>query len=356
MPGTDRETTLSVEWSAPVRLENAGPRRAAAGRPGCLCRAWIVSVVCVTTVPAAWAQPGSTCAASAFDGTRTLYLRVPAGERSRDDAARSERWQAFDRVVLAVLGADGVTPDTAERSAFVAAVTSGTGARVPCDARMIAQDRLAYRLALVGYSGADIARILLRDASRASIDAAYARKMAGLPDEPLPVTAIAATGTPPAAVPGRPPVRARPERTPAEPLSDHAIPVAAELDSMALAAWIRYYAAEYGVDPRLVTAVMRQESNGAQASVSPKGALGLMQLMPATASALDVNPHDPVENLRGGIAYLAELLRTYGNVRDALIAYNAGPTHANQVIRGQRTLFGETRRYLKAIAAVYPLD
>jgi hypothetical protein len=43
-------------------------------------------------------------------------------------------------------------------------------------------------------------------------------------------------------------------------------------------------------------------------------------------------------------------------VRHALIAYNAGPVHANQVIRGERVLFGETRRYLKAIAAVYPLD
>jgi soluble lytic murein transglycosylase-like protein len=110
------------------------------------------------------------------------------------------------------------------------------------------------------------------------------------------------------------------------------------------------------VDYRLVSAMIRQESNWQQASVSSKGAVGLMQLMPATAAMLNVNPHDPVENIRGGIAYLAGLLHTYGDLRYALIAYNAGPTHANQVIRGERGLFAETRRYLDAIAAMYPLN
>jgi soluble lytic murein transglycosylase-like protein len=60
--------------------------------------------------------------------------------------------------------------------------------------------------------------------------------------------------------------------------------------------------------------------------------------------------------VRGGIALLADLLQTYGNVRDALIAYNAGPTHADQVRRGERGLFDETRRYLEAIGRTYPLD
>jgi len=121
-------------------------------------------------------------------------------------------------------------------------------------------------------------------------------------------------------------------------------------------AQIRLYADAYKVDYRLVAAMIRQESNWRQASVSSKGAVGLMQLMPATAAMLNVNAHDPVDNIRGGIAYLAGLLRTYRDLRCALIAYNAGPTHANQVIRGERGLFAETRRYLDAIAATYPLD
>jgi soluble lytic murein transglycosylase-like protein len=310
--------------------------------------------VWVTAVPAASAQPTRTCAAGVFGGTRTLYLRVPAEERGGDPGAASERWEAFERVVGAVMGADGALPSAEAQDAFVAAVTGDAPATVPCSARMVQEDRLAYRLALIGYPASDIGRILLRDVSRAALDAAYARRRAGLADEPVPTTAIAAEMTPPALVRERRIVRPDPVR-PAPVFARPTAP-ATELATADLDAWIRYYASAYRVDPRLVAAVMRRESNGSQASVSPKGALGLMQLMPATASALQVDPYDPIENLRGGVAYLAELLRTYGNVRHALIAYNAGPVHANQVIRGERVLFGETRRYLKAIAAVYPLD
>jgi soluble lytic murein transglycosylase-like protein len=127
-------------------------------------------------------------------------------------------------------------------------------------------------------------------------------------------------------------------------------------DPDTLDSYIRQYARTYRVDHRLVYAMIRHESNWDARSISPKGAIGLMQLMPATAAMLKVNPQDPVDNVRGGIAYLAELIRTFGSVRHALIAYNAGPTHASQVLRGERALFDETRRYLRAIATVYPLD
>jgi hypothetical protein len=120
--------------------------------------------------------------------------------------------------------------------------------------------------------------------------------------------------------------------------------------------WTRYYALAYGVDYRLVAAIIRQESNWQLATVSSKGALGLMQLMPATAAMLKVNPHDPIDNLRGGIAYLASLLSSYRNVRSALIAYNAGPSHADQVLRGERQPYAETQRYLSAVGAFYPLE
>ena len=70
---------------------------------------------------------------------------------------------------------------------------------------------------------------------------------------------------------------------------------------------------------------------------------------------LGVNPYDPLENLRGGISYLAGLLQNFGNVRDALIAYNAGPQHAERVRRGLATPYGETQRYLDPIAHTYPL-
>lgn len=83
---------------------------------------------------------------------------------------------------------------------------------------------------------------------------------------------------------------------------------------------------EYGIKPSLLKAIVLAESNGNPNAVSPDGALGLGQLMPATARGLGVdNPLDPIENLRGTAKYLSSLLKTFKSVDLALAAYNAGP-------------------------------
>jgi soluble lytic murein transglycosylase-like protein len=85
-------------------------------------------------------------------------------------------------------------------------------------------------------------------------------------------------------------------------------------------------AAERGVDPRLFLALVQTESAFRPAARSRAGAIGLTQLMPATARALGVNPYDPRQNLHGGARHLRSLLDRYrGDRRLALAAYNAGP-------------------------------
>lgn len=84
-------------------------------------------------------------------------------------------------------------------------------------------------------------------------------------------------------------------------------------------------ATDAGLDPRLLAAMVWQESRFQSDAVSRSGALGLTQLMPGTADGLGVDPSDPVQNLSGGARYLAWTIEEFGSIELGLAAYNAGP-------------------------------
>jgi hypothetical protein len=106
-----------------------------------------------------------------------------------------------------------------------------------------------------------------------------------------------------------------------------------------------------GIDVQLLRAVAWTESRGRQDAVSPKGALGIMQLMPGTAVELGVNPRDADANLHGGARYLARQLSRFQSVPLALAAYNAGP---GAVVRWNGIPpYAETQAYVAQIMARY---
>lgn len=116
---------------------------------------------------------------------------------------------------------------------------------------------------------------------------------------------------------------------------------------------IRKHANRLGVDPDLVHAVMRQESGFNPKAVSPKGAMGLMQLMPGTASLMGVNdPFDTEQNIEGGIKYLQHcLVRFDGDLTKALAAYNAGPFNVEKY--DGCPPFAETHEYVARVMRAY---
>lgn len=117
---------------------------------------------------------------------------------------------------------------------------------------------------------------------------------------------------------------------------------------------IRFYGNQYSVDPYLIYCLMSQESKFLSGATSPKGAQGLMQLMPGTAARYGVtNPYDVAQSIQGGTRYLKDLLKMFnGRVDLALAGYNAGE---NAVIKYGYTVppYDETRNYVKLIIKRY---
>jgi soluble lytic murein transglycosylase-like protein len=137
------------------------------------------------------------------------------------------------------------------------------------------------------------------------------------------------------------------------PLREKSIPWASVSQRSTFDPVIATAGERFSVDPHLIRAIIKAESNFDPRAVSPKGASGLMQLMPGTAREMGVaDPFDPEENIHGGVKYFSQLLDTLnGSLPLALAAYNAGPMR----VVGQNRIppLPETRNYVERVLTHY---
>ncbi len=128
--------------------------------------------------------------------------------------------------------------------------------------------------------------------------------------------------------------------------STHDVP-AAKIDRL-----VSRYAGDYNIDPDLVHAVIKAESNYDSEAVSSAGAEGLMQIIPGTQKELGLEtPFDPNANIRAGVRYLKDLMSRYSKLPLALAAYNAGPSRVDRY--GGVPPFKETKHYVRKVLRIY---
>ncbi|MGE3707898.1 MAG: lytic transglycosylase domain-containing protein, partial [Vicinamibacterales bacterium] len=281
--------------------------------------------------------PGDTVAACEerwlrFASVRRLHHTLHRQLEATDIRDAAGAWTDLTMLAEAVAG-PSLWPEiscAAENSTEVA-IPATTAPPVEVAHR----DRAGYDLLALGYSARETADILSGRITRAALDTARRLIMAGrgreaaetyLSEQYREARAVAERARALAAVPVAAPNRF-------DPL-------------------IEFHAQRHGVSAALVRAVIQVESAFAPLARSRTGAAGLMQLMPATARALGVDPWNPEQNVDGGVRYLSSLLREFGTTELALVAYNGGPGFARRYVRGETALYGETRAYVRRVAAL----
>jgi soluble lytic murein transglycosylase-like protein len=266
-------------------------------------------------------------------------VRQLFGAFARQEALMTERdrvasWSDCSLIVDAVLGEGSAGSFAFDELSSAAA--AGASPQVGALPGVASRDEAAYRLLALGYSARETADLVSGRISQHALDTARQMIAVGQGFDAAAsyldtqyMLAIAQRS----ALPPPPPA------------------TGADAPTTMFDAIIEQHAAVHNVDPAIVRAMIQAESAFNPRARSHAGAIGLMQLMPATARELGVNPHVPEENIEGGVRYFAEQLKAFGRVDLALVAYNAGPAFAQRYAGGQAALYGETRAYVRKVMA-----
>jgi soluble lytic murein transglycosylase-like protein len=248
------------------------------------------------------------------------------------EGERAAAWADVSLVVQAVIGDTRMGPlDLAE---ITQADFSGGGPRVSAVPGVAVRDEAAYQLLALGYSARETADVIGGRITQRALDTARQMLAVGRSRD---VATQYLDGQYKRVVAFRNAMIRPPVRRGVMPTTFDAL--------------IEKYAALHKVEAAVVRAIIQTESAFNPLALSRKGAIGLMQLMPMTARELGVDPFVPEQNIEGGVRYFSQLLRMFGGLELALVAYNGGPGYAQRYARGQAALYGETRDYVQKVIA-----
>jgi soluble lytic murein transglycosylase-like protein len=260
---------------------------------------------------------------------RRLVNALARQRSSMSEGERAAAWADFSLVSQAVIGDSQIGPFDFDELAHAA--TSGGGPHVRALVGVNIRDEAAYKLLALGYSAGETADVVSGRISQQALDTARQMLAVGqtrdvaanyLDRQYKRVVALRAARN--------------------APRTRGALPTAFD-------ALIEKYATLHQVEAALVRAIIQTESAFNTRALSNKGAIGLMQLMPMTARELGVDPFVPEQNIEGGVRYFSQLLKMFGGIELALVAYNGGPGYAQRYARGQAALYGETRDYVTKV-------
>ena len=281
--------------------------------------------------------PEKSISITELNSLKVFYRQLEKRDRDASTEKVASLWQEYELLFLALVG-----PRNGNFYSYDAVRKGYSGEEnilVPLHKTLLQKDKYAYKMSLLGYSAKEISDVINGRITVVALDTALKMRSRGHSEKEI---SNYLDSTYKKNMPRRRDSIML-ERQSGE-LSSTTFVGPPHFDAFAVR-----FSEKYGLNPNIIRAIVKAESNWSPRAVSRKGAIGLMQLMPGTALLLRVDPHDPEQNMEGGVRYFSFLLDTFKDLDLALIAYNAGPGYAERYSRGKASLYGETRQYVRSV-------
>jgi hypothetical protein len=281
--------------------------------------------------------PEKSISLTELNSLKVFYRQMEQRDRDASTEKLASLFQEYELLFLALVGPrDG---NFFSYDAVRKAYSGEENIFVPLHKTLLEKDRYAYKMSLLGYSAKEISDVINGRITVASLDTAL--KMRSRGHSEIEISNYLDSTYKKTIARRRDSII--PDRR-SHGLSSTTVVAPPNFDALAVR-----FSEKYGLNPNIIKAIVKAESNWSPRTVSRKGAIGLMQLMPGTALLLKVDPYDPEQNMEGGVRYFAFLLDTFKDLDLALIAYNAGPGYAERYSRRKASLYGETRQYVRSV-------